>query len=313
MFYGVVKSHQFAQAPGSAPRLVETNAFAFNAFVLCATNYSVTNATVKPPNPTPLRTLWFETNGIALRYEQRFNDDAALDSTYPSSGNFLNPSVYTLNLGTVHDGSLSLKVSYLFVSTPKTPTIANLPAAQTLDATRDFTLQWDSFGGTFLDIVQVLISDQASNVWFSSPAPFSAGALDGNSTSIAIPAGQLPGGSELVGHLVIARPGLPNTNDYRGAIGIAAVAKDTAFPLTTLPAIPPMLEVQAAIPFQLRFVGESNRLYYLDATTNLTLAATNPGAWQRLLATNSPTGRGTLTDTQSLTLPRRWYRLQAGP
>lgn len=316
LFYGVIKSHQYEQAPGGAPQVLATNAFAFNAFVLCATNDAVTNATVKVPDRDgTVHTLGSESNGVALRFEARFQTQAALDAAFPSSASFFNPSVYTLTMHTVHDGTQNPKVSYFLVSLPKTPALANLPAAQAIDGTQDFTLRWDSLGGTILDIVQVLVTDSASNLWFSSPLPFTPGALDGNSTSTAIPAGQLPPGRDLIGHLLMARPGLPNTNSYDGAIGIAALLKDTAFPLTTLPALPPTLEVRSpnARPFQMDFSGESNRIYHLLATTNLALAAENPGAWQRLMTTNSPTGRGTLTDTQSVVWPRRWYRLSVGP
>jgi len=316
LFYGVIKSHQYEQAPGLPPQLLATNAFAFNAFVVCATNHSVTNATVKVPDRDgTVHTLGVESNGVALRFEARFETQSALDAAYPSSGSLFDPSVYTLTLQTVHDGAPTPKVSYFLVSQPKTPTIANLPAAQAIDGTQDFTLEWNAFGGTLLDIVQVLVTDHASNLWFVSPFPFTPGALDGRATSTVIPAGQLPPGRDLMGHLLIARPGLPNTNSYPGAIGIAALLRDTAFPLTTRPARPPVLEVRSAHarPFQMDFSGESNRVYHLFATTNLVAAAEDPGAWQHLLTTNSPSGRGTLTDTQSVTWPHRSYRLSAGP
>lgn len=315
-FYGVLKSHQYEQASGGTPQLLATNAFAFNAFVVCATNYSVTNATVKVPDGSgTIHALGFESNGIALRFEARFQTQSALDAAYPSSGSLFNPSVYTLTMHTVHDGLRIAKVSYFLTTLPKTPALANLPAAQAIDGTQDFTLHWDSLSGTFLDIVEVLVTDSASNLWFISPLPFTPGALDGNSTSTIIPAGQLPPGRDLIGHLLIARPGLPNTNSYEGAIGIAALLKDTAFPLTTLPAHPPTLEVRSANarPFQVDFTGESNRIYHLLATTNLALAAQRPDAWERVATTNSPTGRGTFTDPQSLALPHRWYRLRVGP
>lgn len=316
LFYGVIKSHQFEQAPGGTPQQLPTNAFAFNAFVVCATSNSVTSATVKVPDRDgTIHSLGSESNGVALRFEARFQTQSALDAAYPSSGSLFNPSVYTITMNTVHDGVRSPKVSYFLVSLPKTPAIANLPAAQAIDGTQDFTLRWDSLSGTILDIVQLLVTDSASNLWFYSPPPFTPGALDGNSTSTVIPAGRLPPGRDLIGHLLIARPGLPNTNGYEGAIGIAALLKDTAFPLATLPALPPTLEVRStnARPFQVDFHGESNRVYHLLATTNLASTGDDPNAWRQIATTNSPTGHGTFTDTQSALLPQRWYRLQVGP
>lgn len=316
LYYGVIKSHQFEQAPGRSPQLLATNAFAFNAVVLCATNHAVTNATVKVPDASgTVRTLNSESNGIALLYEARFQSQAALDAAYPSSGSFFNPSVYTFTMQTVHDGTPNPKVSYWLSSLPNTPTVTNLNEAQAIDATRDFALRWEPFNGTFADIVQVLVTDTASNMWYNSPVPFATGALNGNSNSVIIPAGQLPAGQALVGHLLIARPGLPNTNSYAGAFGVAAHLKDTAFPLATLPAVPPTLVALApsAAGFQLGFIGESNRTYHLLASTNPALAPSSPTAWQRLFTTNSPTGRGSVTDTQAVQFPQRFYRLEVGP
>jgi hypothetical protein len=314
-FYGVIKSHQFVQAAGGTPQLIPDTPFAFNAFVLNTTNYAVTNATVKPPGSLPLRTLGFETNGIALRYEERFATLGALDAAFPSSGSIFGPSTYTVNMATVHDGLQSPKVSYLLVTTPRTPELTNLPDAQRIDATRDFQLRWASLDGTALDIVQVLVTDASSNLWFSSAAPFQDGALNGTHTAVIIPAGQLPPGRALDGHLTIARPGLPNTNTYPGAIGIAALAKDTAFTLATLPAVPPVLEVQSTNnqPFRLGFAGESNRVYYITATTNLGAAVTNRAHWLRLATTHSPTGKGVFADPESPAIPARWYRIEVGP
>lgn len=308
-FYGVVKLHQYEQAPSGGPQLLASNAFAFEAFVVPATNYAVTNATVKPPGATPARVLWAESNGLAFRYEERFDAQPALDAAYPSSGSLFNPSVYALAMQTAHDGAQSGSVSYWLVTTPPTPEVSNLDQAQAIDTTADFTLQWSLAGGTLLDIVELLVVDARSNFVFASPAPFQPGALNGASTAGLIPANTLPPGADLFGHLVIARPGLPNTNSCPGAIGIAALAKDVAFPLAARPApAPPRLLVISsnAAPFQLRVLGETNRNYHLQATADF-------GSWQELWATNSPTGCWDFTDPQSAAAARRFYRVRVGP
>ena len=56
-YFGVIKSHQFEQAPGQAPRLLTTNAFRFTAVVVAATNDAVTAACmeISPGIRTPQR------------------------------------------------------------------------------------------------------------------------------------------------------------------------------------------------------------------------------------------------------------------
>jgi hypothetical protein len=162
--------------------------------------------------------------------------------------------------------------------------------------------------GGLLGIVQLLILDAGSNVVYSSPAPFSTGGLNQNSSSKTIPPNTLPPGTNFVGHLEFAQPGLPDTNSYPGAVGIAAFAKDTAFPLTTraTPLRPSLQIWSGSTPLVVHFTGETNRNYHLQASTNL--AGT---AWSDLLITN--VSAASFTDAQSVVLPSRFYRVQVGP
>jgi hypothetical protein len=132
--------------------------------------------------------------------------------------------------------------------------------------------------------------------------------VNGTSTGITLPAYTLPGGTQLTGHLAIARPGLPNTNSVPGAIGIAGLARETAFPLVTRPPpLPPRLEVVSADanPLILRFLGEPNRVYQLQAGPDFQ-------TWTNLLTTNLSTGEGRFVDDASPRLPQCFYRLQVG-
>jgi len=305
-YYGVIKSTQYEQTVSAPPVVLASNAYAFNAFVWPATNFVVTNATVKPPNATPARTLTLDTNGAYLRFSEFFDTPSALDGAYPSSASLFNPSVYVFTIHAVNDGARSGKASYLLSSTPSTPQLTGLAAAQSLDTTRDFTVTWNSLGGSSLDLVQLLVLDAESNVVYTSAFPFTTNALNGASTSETIPANALPPGASLTGHLLIAKPGLPDTSTYPGATGIAALAKDTAFPMTTRPApVRPRLEIAStAAPVQIHFTGETNRNYHLQAATNFL-------NWADLLVTNRASV--SFTDTQSTSLPRRFYRIQVGP
>ncbi len=305
-YYGVVKSIQYQQTNDLAPAPLATNAYVFNAFVVASTNNVVTNATVKVGANTPIPLT--STNSLYWLYQNPFNSQAALDSAYPP-GSLLSPVNYTLTMSTINDGVRSGSVNFFLLITalsyPTTPHLTNLAAAQAIDTTRDFTLSWDSLGGSALAIVQLTILDATSNVVFNSPAPFQTGALSGTATGYVIPANALPPGTNLVGHLSIGNPGTPNTTSYSGATGIAALAKDTEFPLVTRPAPqPPVLSIsQQATQAAVQVSGESNRLYQLLASPDLV-------NWTSLYATDCPTTR--FTYSEPATNPARFYRAKVG-
>jgi hypothetical protein len=307
-YFGVVKSAQFQQTVSSPPTILSSNAYAFTAFVVPATNYAVTNASFAAPNVITNRSLTLSTNGDLLMYSETFQTSGALEAGYPSSTGLISPSVYRFTLDTLHDGVRNGKASYILGGNPPTPEVTNLPEVQSIDTTTDLTLRWPAMGG-LLGVVQLLVLDPGSNVVYSSPAPFTTDALSPASTSGKIPANSLPAGANLIAHLVFARAGLPDTNSYSGAIGVATIARDTAFPLITRPApIRPWLQLvtPGSVPVEVQFSGETNRNYHLQATTNLVSAE-----WMDLLVTNA--GAVSFTDTQSVTLPQRYYRVRVGP
>jgi hypothetical protein len=309
-FFGVIKLQQYAQSNASAP-IIASNGYSFQAFVNASAKFAITNATVKPGNSTPSRTLTPDSQGLIFRFEDNFPSQSALDATYPN-GTFLSPVNYTNTLFTIHDGIRSATVNFflLFVplSYPATPQIQNWPAAQAIDHTADFKLVWNNLGGSALAIVQLLILDASSNVVFATPAPFQPGALDGSSTSATVPALTLPPGANLIAHLTIANPGTPNTNSYPGAVGISALTKDNSFTLATRPApVRPHLTVlpKASGNFALRLEGETNRIYHLEATTDFL-------SWTNLITTNSDSGLFNHADPASPTIPSRFYRGRVG-
>lgn len=311
-FFGIIKSQEFVQTNAGAPVARAMSGFAFNAFVLASTNNVVTNATVKPSNTTPLRTL-VSTNADQLvwRFEERFNSQSSLDATYPY-GALFNPANYTFTMGTTNDGIKTASLNYSLLSLvggqPAVPQVTNFAAAQAIDHTADFQLHFLASGSALLDLVQIIIMDSSSNVVFASPAPFSAGALTGASNSFTLPGYSLPPGSQLIGHLAFVRPTFLETNAYSGAIGVPAVLRDTEFPLATRPApVPPRLEVlsSGATPFVVGFTGEANRYYRLQGSVNFT-------NWFDLGVTNSATGTGSFTDNTSGIVSNRFYRLKVG-
>lgn len=310
-YYGVVKSIQYEQTNAPSPALLASNAFTFHAFAVPSTNGVLTNATVKASSSPVVHTLVPDAQGFSWRYEESFQTQAAMDSAYPQ-GSVFSPVNYTTTLYCTNDGVRSGAVNFflviLAVSYPPVPELTNLVAGQSIDTTRDFALGWKSLGGSALSLVELTVLDAASNVVYASALPFTAGALDGASLGAVIPANTLPAGSTLVGHLSVGNPGLPNTNSYAGATGVAALARDTEFRLTTRPSpTPPRLELRApyGAPWRLQVTGEADRLYQVDASTDL-------AAWTNLAGIYTATGSFEYTDETSPGQPRRYYRARVG-
>ncbi len=309
-YYGVIKSTQFEQTSDAAPVELTTNAYAFHAFAVASTNNVLTNATVSPP----LHVLApDDTNYISLRWMEQFNSQSALEAAYPNSSGF-SPVNYTVTMYTAEDGVKSGGVSFYLIpfvmqiSQPTTPHLTNYTAAQAVDTTRDFEIGWSSLGDNTLAIVQLTILDVASNLVYMTPAPFQPGALSGASFSATIPAYTLPAGTNLVGHLTIANPGLPNTNSYAGATGISALARDTQFSIITRPApLPPRLTIlpTGAPDFALLVEGEANRVYHVEAAPDFV-------TWTNLFTTNSQNGCFSFLDTNTAARIHTFYRARIG-
>ncbi len=305
--YGMVKSQQFVQSGPGVPVAQPTGGFGFNCAVLARSPGAVLSATVDPPGGTPERVLALTANDSALRYEEIFDSAAALEAAYPNGGL---TSRYLMTFETLNDGVQSADLNFTIlgvpIGVPPVLRVTTFNAIQAVDTTADVEIRWTNSGAQALDQVQVVIVDGLSNVVFQTPAPFATSALTGNSNHVVVPAYTLPAGANLFGHLAIARPGLPNTTAYPGAVGVAAMVRDTAFPLLTRPEpTAPRIEIVSANPARLRITGETNRVFRLQASVNLT-------NWHDLLTTDTATGTINYTDPNSTELPGRAYRAALG-
>ncbi len=303
--YAVLKVQHYEQPGTAAPTALATNGYSFQSFVIALQDNVVTGATVRLPNGTVTPLL--PEGGDTWRFEQRFNTSSALDAAYPHSSFF--GITYHMTMQTVHDGPRTGSLTYSFFAggyPSVTPQILNWNAAQQIDHTLDFTLQWNSPGGNVNDIVQILIERNGTNVVFASPTPSTPGSLNGASNSVVIPAYALPAGTNLVGHILLVHvAGLPDTS-Y--AIGAPGLGRETQFPVQTRPAPPP--PVLAMLPrtngqSQLTLTGETNRTYRIEATDGWL-------GWQTLLTTNPASGRFLFTDSQATNSLHRFYRGRVG-
>lgn len=306
-YYAILKSQEYIQTNAAAPVARATAGFAFNAVVILNTPNAMRGVVVDPPGTTPNRPLTPDATGFAMRYESRFNTLAELDNAYPNGG--LTTS-YLITFESLMEGTREADLTFtlfgLPLGAPPVARVSNFVAAQSIDHAAPFTVRWTASGVQALDQIQLVILDGASNAVYTSPAPFTAGALMGASNHITLPPFTLQSSGDYLGHLAVARPGTPNTDSYPGAIGAAAIVRDTTFPLHTRPpANPPQLELMSAPPARLRLSGEASRIYRLQTSTDLS-------GWTDLFSTNSTTGTFEYTDAASPTPSPRFYRAVVG-
>lgn len=288
-YFGVIKSQHYKQTNSSTVSILATNGYGFNAFAVANQDNVLTNASVSRSGSTQVRWLQPEADNRTWRYTEFFNSLSALDSAYPA-GSILSPVNYTMTLYTVNDGikTSTLRFFLLVVplSWPTTPQVVNFDSAQSIKPDEDFTLMWNDLGGSSLDIVQVLIVDSVSNIVFMSPAPLTEGALNGASRSITIPANTLPENAILEGHIIIAKPGTPDTS-YSGATGIAALAKDTSFPVKTISLRPLIKYMKNQRNLVMSWVEQGFRLQRSEDLKNWTDVPGNPqNLYQTTIQTN---------------------------
>jgi hypothetical protein len=240
-------------------------------------------------------------------FSEEFATLSALDAAYPSSSSLISPSRYTVNMWTVNDGYHSHQLSYAGASIPPTPTINNLTAGQAIEPTQDFTVRWNSLaGGLIPRIVYFTVIDRNNRMVLSSPAPFTEGALDGNSTSYVIPANTLQLGESYMGTLIVLQPALPNTEYGTGVIGHM---RTTSFPLRTV-APPPPAAAELVRPrmdgdqFVVEIRLQPDQRYELQSSEDLQ-------QWSTLEIINWPMDNYLFRDWNTQGSPRRFYRVIA--
>ncbi len=156
-----------------------------------------------------------------------FASKTALDASFPNG-------TYTQTIYAVHDGTRSVPMTLLGDVYPNDPVVTNWTAAQTLDMTGGFTLQWTNFvGGTSNDHIQVEVKDSNGNTVFFSGDPGRPGSLNGTATSLQIPAGTFAPGTNYTARLLFAKV-LGVTNAFPNVVGVVTYLKQNLFPINTV-------------------------------------------------------------------------------
>jgi hypothetical protein len=261
-------------AAGAVP--YGSNSFYFEAVVALATNLAATNATVTIPSSGP--------------QTMNTNDDRHF-SYIVATNNFTNL------VSAFPDGEYEFIVSNItaqislpeFTTLPNAPTLTSYTAAQSIDATKDFTLNWVPFSsGTTRDYIDVQLTGQSGTV-FKSGQYLCPVSLDGTATSVLIPANTLETNQIYSAEIDFVKVLLLDTNSTPGIgllAGTEAVTLTFVSTSTTAQIPPPVLGNAALLPgggIQFDLVTTPGVTYTVQFSSDLS----NPAAWSSLLVTDA--------------------------
>ena len=279
---GVVKGISYRQTGVSTPVLVDVTPYALRVFA-DSSDGGLTSASVKLPNGT---TQPFTSNNGDFGILALYPSAAGLDAAYP-------PGSYTLTLNTSRNGTQVVTLPLPASAFPNAPQLINFTAAQAVDPTLAFPINWNSFiGGGTNDFVQLQINSTTRDTVFQSPQPGQPGALNGTSTSATIPANALSPGETYQVNLLFARV-LGKSTNYSLAFSAYFSQTDSSL-VTTGNAVPPTLTVTQTGPseWHLHANGISGRNYLIESAP-LLLA---PISWQPMVNFTGSSGGFDFTD-----------------
>ena len=186
----MVKGAAYQQTSATSLIPLPGETYWFSALVVAENSGAIIDARVRLPNGT---FVTLEPSGEQWEREDTFLEVASLNTTFPDSAT--NP--YELHFTGINDGTQWALLQMTGALFPNAPRLGNFAAAQAIDATSDFTLQWEPMvGGVTEDAIVVNIARASDEqVVFSSGLPGEAGALTGSATIVKVPAGTLEEGS----------------------------------------------------------------------------------------------------------------------
>ena len=304
VIYAVSKTQTFTQTATAAPSLPLTSGFTFAALINARTPTSVTGGTLLIPGAT------VKTFGPVPGFGQwavvaPFNDLAAMNAVYA-------PGNYRFTINAVTDGTRTPTLAFNGSSFSSTPTVTNIVAAQNIDWTQDFPLQWSAFtGGTTTNTIQLIINRKDGTQLFATPQYPATGYLKSTNTSVAIPANTFVPGETYSATLAFANLVTVDPFSYGffdGVPGVATFIKITNFPMKA-PGTTPLLGIaKGAAPgsYDLTWNSDIGRTYDLTWSADFT-------TWTRVDLVTATAATTTRSDTPAAQVTARFYRLQEPP
>ncbi len=305
--YFVMKMESFFQL-GAANVVPDTNHGPFTGIlgIVQASPGTLLIANVDLPTGA-VRGFPSGSTGIELLTYDSYPTEAALDAVY-GNGN------YTFVMDTVHNGLESPVLTMPASAYPAAQRISNFAAAQAINPTSPFTLQWSNpSDATTNDWIWVFVNDGSGHTVFSSPEPSTnpLTALNGTATSIVVPAGTFQLGAAYTGAITFYRNTSVNTTGYPGAVGVTLIGTRTRFSLAASSSFPVLSQPTRISSTQFGFFlsGATGQNYTVLAATNAARPLTN---WSTLLITNLSASPALIQDNQA-TNKQRFYRVKVGP
>jgi hypothetical protein len=303
--YGVTKAQSYRQTSSAEPALLPTGAYSFAAIVDPNTATSVTSASLRLPDLVTIIPFGNVPGVGPFAISQPFDTLAALDAAFPAGG-------YRFTIAAVNDGNKTPTLNLGANAYPTTPRVTNFDAAQAIDWTQDFTLTWVTFaGGTSSDAIQFLIRRKNGTTLFATPTFGSAGALNGTSTSVLIPANTFVPGETYTATLAfinIVNLDLTSYGLFLFVPGATAFSKTTEFPMKAPGTVPNLIIATgtAAGSYRLQWNADIGRRYDLVRSQDFL-------TWVRVALVTATSPTESRTDTPAASVKSRFYRLQEPP
>ena len=225
-FLVAAKGQQFNQTSSGTPSH-STTGWVFYSEVQAVQSDSVWMATLHFPTGAKTNLEQEGSGSIHWSFTDPFFAQANLDAAHGTG-------VYRLAILGANQGLQQSSMTLSSGSYPNTPQISNFDTAQVINASQDFTLQWNTSGGGAADWVMAQIYDSLGNTVVTTPDFGRSNALNGTVTSLVLTAGTLQASSTYQGDLVFARFLALDSNSVSGAIGGVGYYNDTQFPLATI-------------------------------------------------------------------------------
>ncbi len=264
--FGLNKVVGYRQATTDAPVLDAQFPPSFSAIFRAPAGFSAEGAQFTAPGKTaqaltPAFGGLFFFNGGAI-------DPASLDAAFPAG-------TYSASVTETGGGVRNLSGA-LPASAPPVPRVSNFAAAQSVDPTQPFALQWNAFTGAGAsDYLSIEISEVDGDTVYMAPDPCENIVLPVSATQVVIPANTLVAGRSYEGRLGFFRltQGTPQGNPpITLNLGLLS---STVFPIRTgggvAPEAPTLSNIRLGAAGALAFdiTGTPNSTVVLESSTDL--------------------------------------------
>jgi hypothetical protein len=292
--FSISKNSFYEQTSAADPLPAAQPAFLFGAFVQSPSSGPVvTGGSVTLPDNT--RADLLQGLGGSFFFSTNPPTEAALDSAYPAGS-------YTLRFTQTGQPERVIAMNMPALGAP-VPKIANFSAAQSVDATQDFTLNWGAFtsAGTN-DYINLFVSDDLGDVVFQAPDPCVPRNLLPTATSIVIPANALKTNQTYLATLAFGHVFYFSTNAVPQMFGAGNISRNTRFTIDTGPGGPGLPDPANLTGYRLLpngnpeidLAGTPTRSYSIERTGSLSTPNWTPVGTVGMDAT----GKGIFQDSQ---------------